>query len=135
VAIQTTAFVNLWNKRVGAIAWDVQTQTGAFEFEPSFLKQSLDIAPVKMPLVKALNGQIFSFPELRSSATFKGLPGLLADVLPDRYGNNLINTWLTQKGRAPDSMNPVELLCFIGKRGMGALLMMSVMLTGPIACG
>ena len=53
--------------------------------------------------------------------TFKGLPGLLADVLPDKYGNQLINIWLAQQGRPQDSMNPAEMLCFIGSRGMGAL--------------
>jgi serine/threonine-protein kinase HipA len=68
----------------------------------------------------------FNFPSLRKKKdstldTFKGLPGLLADVLPDRYGNELINLWLAQQGRAIDSMNPVEMLCFIGTRGMGAL--------------
>ncbi len=66
-------------------------------------------------------GRIFNFPELRDNSTFKGLPGLLADVLPDKYGNALINTWLAQRGRPAGDMNPVELLCFIGKRGMGAL--------------
>jgi serine/threonine-protein kinase HipA len=68
----------------------------------------------------------FYFPALRKKLdptldTFKGLPGLLADVLPDRYGNDLINLWLAQQGRPLDSMNPVETLCFIGTRGMGAL--------------
>ena len=53
--------------------------------------------------------------------TFKGLPGLLADVLPDKYGTQLINLWLAQQGRTQNSMNPVEMLCFIGTRGMGAL--------------
>lgn len=51
----------------------------------------------------------------------KGLPGLLSDALPDKYGNKLINIWLAQQGRPENSMNPVEKLCFIGKRGMGAL--------------
>jgi serine/threonine-protein kinase HipA len=69
---------------------------------------------------------IYAFPELRRARnspydTFKGLPGLLADVLPDKYGNQLINQWLAQQGRQQDSMNPVEMLCFIGSRGMGAL--------------
>ena len=71
--------------------------------------------------VNAAKGRIFSFPELRESQTFKGLPGLLADVLPDRYGKTLIDTWLARVGRPPGSMNPVEMLCFIGQRGMGAL--------------
>ena len=66
-------------------------------------------------------GRIFSFSELKEVKTFKGLPGLLADVLPDDYGNQLINRWLAQNGRPENSMNPVEMLCFIGTRGMGAL--------------
>jgi len=115
-----TAFVNIWNSRVGAIAWDEQTGLGSFEFEPAFLSNNLDLAPLKMPVLEA-GRRIFTFPELRNSKSFKGLPGLLADSLPDRYGNALINTWLTRRGRPSDSMNPVETLCFIGKRGMGAL--------------
>ena len=115
-----TAFVNIWNNRVGAIAWDASSGIGSFEFEPSFFKYNWDLAPLQMPLAEA-QGRIISFPELKTSPTFKGLPGLLADVLPDKYGNALINTWLTRRGRPTDSMNPVETLCFIGKRGMGAL--------------
>ena len=115
-----TAFVNIWNNRVGAIAWDASSGVGSFEFEPSFFKYNWDLAPLQMPLAEA-QGRIISFPELKTSPTFKGLPGLLADVLPDKYGNTLINTWLTRRGRPTDSMNPVETLCFIGKRGMGAL--------------
>lgn len=116
----TTAFINIWNKRVGAIAWDVDTELASFEFEPSFLTNQWDLAPLKMPIAGA-ERRVFSFPELRGTTTFKGLPGLLADVLPDKYGNSLINAWLSRNGRPVDSMNPVELLCFIGKRGMGAL--------------
>ncbi len=70
--------------------------------------------------------RIFSFPELVRNTTFKGLPGLLADVMPDKYGNQLINAWLAQNGRPENSLNPVELLCFIGTRGMGALEFESV---------
>lgn len=116
----TTAFINIWNKRVGAIAWDVDTELASFEFESSFLTNKWDLSPLKMPIADAAK-QVFSFPELRGTTTFKGLPGLLADVLPDKYGNSLINAWLARNGRPTDSMNPVELLCFIGKRGMGAL--------------
>jgi serine/threonine-protein kinase HipA len=115
-----TAFVNIWNRSAGAIAWDDTTGIGSFEFEPSFLRNHLDISPLKMPLAEGA-GRIFSFSELRGSHTFKGLPGMLADVLPDRYGNAVINAWLAHNGRPSDSMNPVEMLCFIGKRGMGAL--------------
>ena len=115
-----TAYINLWNNRVGAVAWNAERGVGTFQFEPSFLKSNLDIAPLKIQLGQTGN-QPKSFPELRNSPAFKGLPGLLADSLPDKYGNALINTWLARKGRPSDSMNPVEMLCFIGKRGMGAL--------------
>src|SRR5476651_1470928 len=115
-----SAFINIWGERVGAIAWDADNGVANFEFEPAFLRMGWDISPLKMP-VGATNGRIFSFNELRENQTFKGLPGLLADVLPDRYGNTLINTWLARVGRPADSMNPVEMLCFIGQRGMGAL--------------
>lgn len=113
------AFINIWGKRVGAIAWDPDTKFATFEYAPSFISQNIELAPVKMPMHQGRT--IFSFPELADTTTFKGLPGLLADILPDRYGNALINTWLAQEGRPADSMNPVEMLCFIGKRGMGAL--------------
>lgn len=116
----TTAFVNIWNKRVGAIAWNSETGIGSFEYSPSFLKNKWNLAPLKMPIDRA-EKKIFSFPELRNSPTFKGLPGLLADILPDKYGNALINNWLTRHGRPTDSLNPIEILCFIGSRGMGAL--------------
>lgn len=116
----TTAYINIWNKRVGAIAWDDNSGLATFEYEPSFLANEWDLSPLKMPILGS-EKQIFSFPELRDTITYKGLPGLLADVLPDKYGNSLINAWLTSNGRPSNSMNPVELLCFIGKRGMGAL--------------
>ena len=115
----TTAYINLWGNRVGAVAWDTNTQTASFEYEPKFTANNWEVAPLKMPLNQA--NQIFSFPDLVRNSTFKGLPGLLADVLPDKYGNQLINAWLAQNGRPENSLNPVELLCFIGTRGMGAL--------------
>ncbi|MEJ5995076.1 type II toxin-antitoxin system HipA family toxin [Pedobacter sp. Du54] len=114
-----TAYINIWNKRVGAVSWNDERKLGNFEFDPSFYTNNWDISPIKLPI--ALRGQIFNFPELVGSTTYKGLPGLLADVLPDRYGNTLINTWLARNGREPDSMHPVEMLCFTGNRGMGAL--------------
>lgn len=119
-----TAFVKLWGELVGAVAWNEATGMATFEYDPKFKKTGWDIAPLQMPIDGAKS--TFTFPALRKKAepgldTFKGLPGLLADVLPDRYGNELINLWLAQQGRATDSMNPVEMLCFIGTRGMGAL--------------
>lgn len=115
----TTAFVNIWGLRVGAIAWDDNTGLGSFEYDPAFITKSFDLAPLKIPIDS--NRRIFSFSELRNISTFNGLPGLLADSLPDNYGNRLIDAWLAEQGRPPDSMNPVEKLCFIGSRGMGAL--------------
>ena len=119
-----TAYVNIWKTRVGAVVWDNDQQQASFEYEPAFLEKAWDLSPIKMPISNG--SQIYSFSELRKPRngdydTFKGLPGLLADMLPDKYGNQLIDMWLAQQGRPPNSMNPVEKLCFIGTRGMGAL--------------
>lgn len=117
----TVAWVNLWGQLVGAIAWLEDEGYASFEFDPSFLKQGLDLAPITMPLSALSQGpRIFNF-RLLSRETWYGLPGLLADSLPDKFGNRLIDIWLATQGRAPDSMNPVERLCYIGNRGMGAL--------------
>lgn len=119
-----TAIVKIWGKEVGAVAWDEKTRLASFEYDPAFKRLGWELSPLKMPLTP--EPKIYSFPELlkeRDSGydTFKGLPGLLADMLPDRYGNELINLWLAQQGRPENSMNPIEMLCFIGLRGMGAL--------------
>ncbi|MFZ2288019.1 MAG: type II toxin-antitoxin system HipA family toxin [Bacteroidales bacterium] len=118
------AEVKIWRKLAGAVAWDEKTGYATFEYDPEFRQLGWDLSPLKMPV--AGSGSIYAFPELRKDRktefdTFKGLPGLLADALPDRYGNQLINLWLAQQGRPPESMNPVEMLCFIGTRGMGAM--------------
>lgn len=118
------AVIKIWGELVGAVRWDTSKQLASFQYEKNFLSKGYNLSSIKMPIK---NGdRIYSFPELRKgkeeqTATFKGLPGLLADSLPDKYGNQLINVWLAQNGRPPDSMNPVEQLCFIGSRGMGAL--------------
>lgn len=120
----TSAFVKIWGEVAGAIIWDERNGIASFEYDPDFRKLGYDLSPIKMPLYQ--EGRIFSFPELRAGRdaeydTFKGLPGLIADALPDKYGNQLINAWLVRNGRPENSMNPVEKLCFIGQRGMGAL--------------
>ncbi|HRX69208.1 MAG TPA: type II toxin-antitoxin system HipA family toxin [Tenuifilaceae bacterium] len=118
------AIVKIWDTLVGAVVWDSKRSLADFQYDKKFLEKKWDISPIKMPIS---NGdRIYSFPELLPSKentenTFKGLPGLLADSLPDKYGNLLIDKWLAQNGRAPESMNPIEKLCFIGTRGMGAL--------------
>lgn len=109
---------------MGAVAWDKATGYATFEYDAAFKRKGWELAPLQMPVSTVKSS--FSFPALRKKAdpaldTFKGLPGLLADMLPDRYGNELINLRLARQGRPLDSMNPVETLCFIGTRGMGAL--------------
>ena len=113
----TTAFVKLWDETIGAIAWDNEQKLGFFEYDKKFINNGFNVAPVRMPV----SSRIYAFPELKNTVTFKGLPGLLADSLPDKYGNELISIWLARNGRPENSLNPVELLCFIGNRGMGAL--------------
>jgi serine/threonine-protein kinase HipA len=118
------AEVKIWGDLAGAVRWDADNQVASFQYDPKFLAKGYDLSPLKMPI---RNGnRIYSFPELRRAkevhtGAFNGLPGLLADSLPDKYGNQLINVWLARNGRPPNSMNPVEKLCFIGARGMGAL--------------
>lgn len=118
------AEIKIWGERAGAIRWDADQQLASFQYNKKFLQKGVELSPIKMPLQN--EDRIYSFPDLRNvkyeeTSTFKGLPGLVADSLPDRYGNQLINIWLARNGRSPDSMNPVEQLCFIGTRGMGAL--------------
>jgi len=116
-----TAEVRLWGDLVGAVAWMDDRGYGVFEYDRAFLKKELDIAPLHMGLADARKGDgIFLFPSLNKS-TFLGLPGLLADALPDKFGNSVINAWLARKGRDGAGFSPVERLCYTGKRGMGAL--------------
>jgi serine/threonine-protein kinase HipA len=122
----TVAAVELWGTRIGAVALTDSTGVAAFEYEPAFLASGIQLAPLMMPLEE----RVFSFPEL-PRRTFRGLPGLLADSLPDRFGNNLINAWLARQGRTPESFDAVERLCYTGQRGMGALEFMPAQ--GPSA--
>ncbi len=118
------ATIRIWGEMVGAVRWDESRKLAYFQYDPGFIRNGWDLSPVKMPI--ASGSQIHNFPELRKGRndtedTFNGLPGLLSDSLPDKYGNMLINVWLAKQGRPDNSMNPVEKLCFIGRRGMGAL--------------
>lgn len=112
----TDAAVKLWGTQIGAVSWDASRQYGVFQFAPEIVGSGIEIAPLTMPS-RTLP---YSFPALPRD-TFKGLPGLLADSLPDKYGNKLIDTWLARQGRAPNTFDPVERLCYIGTRGIGAL--------------
>ena len=110
------ATVRLWNRNVGAVAWNAKRGVGEFEYESAFLRENLDIAPLTIPPRPG----VFSFPTLNRD-TFYGLPGLLADSLPDHFGNRIIDAWLARQGRTPGDFTPVERLCYMGIRGMGAL--------------
>ncbi|NKB88493.1 MAG: type II toxin-antitoxin system HipA family toxin [Acidobacteria bacterium] len=110
------AEVRLWGETIGAVRWDADQELGFFEYTPEFRADGLQVAPLTLPL----DPRIYSFPELERR-TFHGLPGLLADSLPDRFGNALIDAWLQRRGRPPGDLDPVERLCYIGRRGMGAL--------------
>jgi serine/threonine-protein kinase HipA len=112
----TVAAVELWGTRIGAVAITGSAGIASFQYEPAFLGSGVELSPLTMPLAD----RIYSFPGL-SARTFRGLPGLLVDSLPDRFGNNLINAWLARQGRPADSLDPVERLCYTGRRGMGAL--------------
>lgn len=101
---------------VGIVTWDHQNQYAHFEYDPKFINTSLELSPLKMPLTS----EIYTFANL-AKPTFKGLPGLLADHLPDDFGNKIIDSWLARQGRDLASFSPIERLCYIGKRSMGAL--------------
>ncbi len=114
--MSTTAMVNLWGRTIGAVSLDDDAASATFEYDAAFTRSGIEVAPLMMPLSRSL----YSFPSLQSE-TFHGLPGLLADSLPDRFGNALIDAWLARSGRMPESFNAVERLCYTGSRGMGAL--------------
>jgi serine/threonine-protein kinase HipA len=111
-----TCEVRLWGHTIGATYWDPARQTAAFEYTPEFQRSGVQLAPLMMPL----SDRIYRFGEL-SRTSFQGLPGLLADSLPDDFGNAVIDQWLIREGRDRQSFSPVERLCYIGQRGMGAL--------------
>ena len=109
------AKVYIWDEYAGAILWNENTNTATFEYEPSFYKHGWELSPLMMPTG---NNRTYTFREL-SKDTFMGLPGLLADALPDAYGKALLDRWLASLGRS--FANPIERLCYQGKRSMGAL--------------
>jgi serine/threonine-protein kinase HipA len=114
--VSTTATVKLWGRTIGAVSLEDGAATATFEYDRAFVRSGIEVAPLTMPL----SSRLYSFPSLRPE-TFHGLPGLLADSLPDRFGNALIDAWLARLGRLPESFNAVERLCYTGSRGMGAL--------------
>ena len=109
------AKVKLFDRAIGTFRWDSRYNVVQFEYDKSFIGQGIEPSPLMMP-VQA--GRVYSFGDL-GKETFKGLPGLLADSLPDTYGRALFDRWLAITGRSIS--NIVETLCFLGKRCMGAL--------------
>ena len=110
------AKVQLWGRTIGAVMMEEGRDHAAFQYDPEFARSGIEIAPLSMPL----SDRVYEFPELPQK-TFHGLPGLLADSLPDKFGNALVDAWLATQGRAPESFGAVERLCYTGTRGMGAL--------------
>ncbi len=110
------ASISLYGTTIGAAAWQPENEAASFEYAESFLNSGIEVAPLMMPLRKGA----FSFPSLPKE-TFKGLPGLLADALPDKFGNLLIDQWLARQNRTPESFTPIDRLCYLGNRAMGAL--------------
>ena len=120
----TLAKVRLWGRTIGAVSLEDGARIAAFQYDPAFARSGIEVAPLTLPL----SDRIYVFPDL-PQRTFHGLPGLLADSLPDRFGDALINAWLATQGRTPESFNAVERLCYTGTRGMGALEYLPA--TGP----
>jgi serine/threonine-protein kinase HipA len=114
--VATVAEVLLWGRTIGAVSLEEGAGIAAFQYDPAFLASGIELSPIVMPL----SPRVYQFPSL-PRVSFHGLPGLLADSLPDRFGNALIDAWLATQGRRPESFNAIERLCYIGVRGMGAI--------------
>jgi serine/threonine-protein kinase HipA len=110
------AEVQLWGRTIGAVSLDEGARIAAFQYAPAFVPSGIQLSPIVMPL----SAHVYQFPAL-PEVSFHGLPGLLSDSLPDRFGNALIDAWLATEGRRPESFSAIERLCYIGVRGMGAL--------------
>ncbi|HGJ5863494.1 HipA N-terminal domain-containing protein [Arsenophonus nasoniae] len=95
--------VNYKQHEVGAVSFDTSKGLGFFEYNSRFIKQGIELSPLKMPLAT----RIYSFPELDFN-TFKGLPGLIADSLPDDFGNAVLNAWVATMGKSPDTITPLH---------------------------
>ncbi len=114
--MSTLAEVRLWGRAIGAVSIDDGAMYASFQYTPEFARSGIEVSPLMLPLGE----RVLSFPEL-APGTFHGLPGMLADSLPDKFGNALIDAWLATQGRTPASFNAIERLCYTGTRGMGAL--------------
>lgn len=107
--------VKMWGTPIGYLRQEENGIVG-FQYDEAFIGSGIEVSPIKMPLSQ----RTYSFPTL-SEETFHGLPGMVADSLPDKFGTIVINRYLESQGRRPDSLSVIEKLCYTGKRGMGAL--------------
>jgi serine/threonine-protein kinase HipA len=107
----------LWDRMVGAVAEDARGVI-VFEYAGEFARQGLEISPLMLPLAR--RGPA-TFPELARLEAFGGLPGVLADALPDRFGNAVIRKYFTDRGEPDRALSPVQKLLYVGARAMGAL--------------
>ena len=110
--------VKLWGQMVGSLVWNPAMQMAVFEYDNAFRRNGIEPAPMTMPLSQG--NRPFSFPANRTDC-FKGLPGLIADALPDKFGNQIITEWFTRQGLPIGEITPLERLCYVGQRAMGAL--------------
>ena len=110
--------VRLWGQLVGSLVWDYTRDMAVFEYDGGFRRNGLELAPLTMPLSQG--ARPFSFPSNRTEC-FNGLPGLIADALPDKFGNQIITEWFTRQGLPVGEVTPLERLCYVGQRAMGAL--------------
>lgn len=110
-----TVKVKMWGSTIGYLHEQDNGLIG-FQYDDNFILSGIEVSPIKMPL----SNTTYSFPSL-SEETYKGLPGMLADSLPDKFGNIVINQYLESQGREKDSLTTIEKLCYTGQRGMGAL--------------
>lgn len=114
--MNTTVEIFLWGKRIGILHQEVNKPYAIFEYDKEFINSNIQVFPLKMRLSK----NIYQFP-LLTDAPFYGLPGLVSDSLPDKFGNELIENWLASQGKSINEFTALDRLCYIGTRGMGAL--------------
>jgi serine/threonine-protein kinase HipA len=108
--------VMAWDRRVGAVALDPDSGWYAFSYDPDWVLTGVELAPLHMPL----RVEPFEFPALHRT-TFSGLPALLADSLPDAFGNALVNAWMAQQDIPQTQITPLDRLAYAADRAMGAL--------------
>ena len=112
-----TLRVKLWGRTVGALSWHAREGYAELQYAPELRESGLEPSPLLMPV----RAQSYAFPELAERPTFSGLPGMVADSLPERFGNRLLERWLARQGRRLADLSPIERLAYLGRRGLGAL--------------